>query len=178
VIAASAELALQEVREPMALLDVGCGAGTLLRTLASRLPGTVDLAGVDPAPKMIEIGRASLKDDTRIRLQQGFAERLPFEDASFDLVVSTVSFHHWADQALGLREVARVLNVGGTLVLADHFAAGWLRVVNVIARRRMRTVGAVDALLLRAHLTPSRWADVFDLGPLPLIRAVIAQRHA
>ena len=83
---------MQEVREPMALLDVGCGAGTLLRTLASRLPGTVDLAGVDPAPKMIEIGRASLKDDTRIRLQQGFAERLPFEDASFDLVVSTVSF--------------------------------------------------------------------------------------
>ena len=44
-----------------------------------------------------------------MRLEQGAAERLPFADASFDLVVSAMSFDHWADQELGLAECAPVL---------------------------------------------------------------------
>jgi ubiquinone/menaquinone biosynthesis C-methylase UbiE len=125
---------------------------------------------------MIEIGRAALKDASQIRLQQACAERLPFADASFDVVVSTVSFHHWADQAAGLTEVARVLRTPGRLALVDHFAVGWLRLFSALARRRMRTGGELEAMLVRAGLTPSAWVRVFDLGPLPLIRAVIAER--
>jgi SAM-dependent methyltransferase len=50
------------------------------------------------------------------RLRQ-LVEVLPFPEGSFDLVVSTTSFDHWADQRAGLRECARVLAPGGWLVL-------------------------------------------------------------
>jgi ubiquinone/menaquinone biosynthesis C-methylase UbiE len=47
------------------------------------------------------------------------AEHLPLPDAAFDLATSTTSFHHWTDQAQGLREVGRVLRLGGLFILAD-----------------------------------------------------------
>jgi ubiquinone/menaquinone biosynthesis C-methylase UbiE len=177
VVAASADLTLQVAPRPAAILDVGCGTGALLRTLSSRLPGAVELAGVDPAPAMIEVARATLPHPgRRIRLERAGAERLPFADESFDLVVSTVSFHHWEDQAAGLAEVARVLSGGGRLVLVDHFAVGWLRVWNALARRGMRSRGEVEAMLRRAGLAPTLRTRVFDLGPLPLIRAIVAHK--
>jgi len=43
-------------------------------------------------------------------------EVLPLEDASVDLALSTISFHHWQDQAAGVREVARVLRPGGSFL--------------------------------------------------------------
>jgi ubiquinone/menaquinone biosynthesis C-methylase UbiE len=168
----------ETVREPRAVLDVGCGTGALLRELAERLPGAVELTGVDPAPAMIDAARAALRDRSNVQLEVAFAERLPFPDARFDLVVSTVSFHHWADQADGLGEVGRVLQPEGRFVLADHFAIGWLRVFDAIARRGMRTLSDVERLLAGARLVPLGWTSVFTLGPLPLIRAVVAGHAA
>jgi ubiquinone/menaquinone biosynthesis C-methylase UbiE len=60
-------------------------------------------------------------------LAQAAAEALPFTDGAFDLVTSTVSFHQWAGQARGLKEVGRVLVPDGVFVLADLHAVGWLR---------------------------------------------------
>ena len=113
VVAAAAEVALAALPDPAAVLDVGCGTGALLRTLAGRLPAGVELAGVDPAPAMLEVGRAALGAHERVRLARAVAEHLPFRDASFDLVVSTVSFDHWTDQPAGLAEAARVLRAAG-----------------------------------------------------------------
>jgi SAM-dependent methyltransferase len=96
--------------------------------------------GVDPAPTMIEVGRAVVRGRSNVRLEIASADQLPVPDERFDLVISTVSFHHWAIQAAGLREVSRVLRPRGRLVLADHFGT--------------------------------------DLGPLPLIQAVIARHSA
>jgi ubiquinone/menaquinone biosynthesis C-methylase UbiE len=108
VVTRSAQVALSVAPDPASVLDIGCGTGSLLRMLAERLPGATSLVGVDPAPTMIEVGAGRL-GDPRVRLAMAVAERLPLEDASFDLVVSTVSFDHWADQPAGLAEVARVL---------------------------------------------------------------------
>jgi SAM-dependent methyltransferase len=83
------------------VLDVGCGTGALLRTLADRLPAGVQLSGVDPASAMLEAGRAALGGHWQVGLAQAVAEWLPFPDASFDLVVSTVSFAHRSDQWSG-----------------------------------------------------------------------------
>ena len=60
------------------------------------------------------------------RFQAGTAEHLPGPDGAFDLVVSTTSFDHWADQQAGLRECARVMAPGGCLVLVDQFSPLYL----------------------------------------------------
>jgi ubiquinone/menaquinone biosynthesis C-methylase UbiE len=113
--------------DPAAVRDVGCGTGALLRLFADRLPAAVVLSGVDPAPTMLEWAAPCSEHTGASGLPRSTAEQLPFQAASFDLVVSTVSFAHWADQPAGLAEIARVLRPGGRLVLVDLFAIGWLR---------------------------------------------------
>jgi SAM-dependent methyltransferase len=71
---------------------------------------------------MIEVARDAAAADGRLRFVVGTAERLPWPAATFDLVISTTSFDHWADQRAGLAECARVLVPGGCLVLADLFS--------------------------------------------------------
>ena len=100
----TADLALTCVPAPRRILDVGCGTGYLLGRLAARAPQPEALAGIDAAPAMIEVARDAAADD-RLRFVVGTAERLPWPAGSFDLVVSTTSFDHWADQQAGLAAV-------------------------------------------------------------------------
>ena len=99
----TADLALTCVRAPRRILDVGCGTGYLLARLAARAPQAEALAGIDAAPAMIRAGQGRAIDD-RLRFVAGTAERLPWLAATFDLVVSTTSFDHWADQRAGLAQ--------------------------------------------------------------------------
>ncbi|MEV2271481.1 class I SAM-dependent methyltransferase [Nonomuraea africana] len=110
VLAAAADLS------PETVLDVGCGTGRLLALAAGRWPRAL-LHGVDPASEMIRVASEKLP---RARLHVSGAERLPFPNRSFDLVLSTTAFGHWQDQPAGLREIARVLRGAGRLVLAEH----------------------------------------------------------
>jgi ubiquinone/menaquinone biosynthesis C-methylase UbiE len=116
-------LAAEQVPAPRAILDVGCGTGRLLRAAASRFPGA-RLDGVDAAEGMIKQATGSLPPGLQIRFQQATAEALPFADGSFDLVFSTMTFHHWADQQKAIGEVRRVLAPGGRWLLADIIAGG------------------------------------------------------
>ena len=61
--------------------------------------------------------RAGVCSQAAFRL--GDANRLPFADSSLDLVVSTLSLHHWADPVAALNEAARVLAPGGAFLIAD-----------------------------------------------------------
>ncbi|GCE15381.1 class I SAM-dependent methyltransferase [Tengunoibacter tsumagoiensis] len=108
--------------QPANVLDIGCGSGRLLRKAHVYWPET-HLLGVDPAQKMLEVAR---KLTPEAHFYQGSGEALPLEDASVDLALSTISFHHWHDQAAGVREVARVLRPGGYFLLADFTAPAWL----------------------------------------------------
>jgi len=104
---------------------------------------------------MIEAAEVAARDE-RLGFSVGTAEELPYPGTSFDLVVSTTSFDHWADQQAGLRECARVLAPGGRLVLVDLFSP-WLIPTLIGGRRgKARTRRRAGRLLsaagkIRAH---------------------------
>jgi ubiquinone/menaquinone biosynthesis C-methylase UbiE len=165
----SSEIALHYHPAPRAILDVGCGTGYLLRVLAARCPSAIELVGIDRAPSMVEVAQR-LALDPRIEVRSGAAERIPYPAHAFDLIVSTTSFDHWADQAAGLRECARVLALPGHLIIADLFSA-WLAPTLIGSRRnKARTRRGVLQLLAGARLEIAGWHGIH-----PLIRAVVAQ---
>lgn len=144
------DLAATEVPRPVAILDVGCGTGRLLRAAEQRFPGPA-LEGVDAAVGMVKHAQAFLPAGSRIRFQVATAEKLPFANAQFDLVFSTLTFHHWDDQRGAISEVARVLKPSGRWLLADFVPAGFMRYV----RRAMRLRQFPERSQLDAMLRPA-----------------------
>lgn len=113
---------LEEARRAMkgtpvpSVLDVGCGTGMLSERLLGAFP-SCRLTGVDLSPAMVERARARLAGRAEIR--EADAERLPFHDGVFDLVVCNDSFHHYPDPDRAAFQMWRVLRKGGALVLGD-----------------------------------------------------------
>jgi SAM-dependent methyltransferase len=104
------------------VLEVGCGPGHLSLRLA-RQHG-LDVTGLDLDPAMIARARANAdrpgsSDQRRPSFVVGDVAALAFPDGSFDLVVSTLSMHHWADPTAGLAEIGRVLRPGGRALIWD-----------------------------------------------------------
>jgi Methyltransferase domain len=93
-------LALARLAEGESVLDVGCGTGTLAIAAKSRVGTLGKVTGIDASPEMI--GRANKKarkKGVEVNFQTAAAERLPFQDAAFDVVLSTVMLHHLPDDA-------------------------------------------------------------------------------
>lgn len=167
----TADLALTLVQAPLRILDVGCGTGYLLRQFAARCPHAIELTGVDPASAMVEAARTAASDG-RLRWQQGTAEDLPFPAESFDLVVSTTSFDHWADQQAGLARCSEVLVAGGWLVLTDLFSA-WLAPTLIASRRhKARTKQRANRLLAATGFQAIQWHNIDAV----IVRTVAARR--
>ncbi len=105
-----------------AVLDVGCGTGTLALLAKERVGPTGRVVGIDPGPK--QIARARAKASRRglpIEFLVGVVERLDLPDHSFDAVLSTMMMHHLPDdlKRRGLGEIARILKPGGRLIVVD-----------------------------------------------------------
>ncbi|HWG01485.1 MAG TPA: class I SAM-dependent methyltransferase [Trebonia sp.] len=145
---------------PARVLDVGAGTGYVLRQLAARLPHATELTGVDPAPAMVAVATEAAADP-RLTFRRGTAERLPVADGAYDLIVSTTSFDHWTDQAAGLRECARALKPGGTLVLTDQFSALLCPTLLASRRGKARTRGRAARLITQAGLRPPEWHRLY-----------------
>ena len=141
------------------VLDVGAGTGTLALMLKERVPGAA-VTGLDADPEILAQARAkAAAAGAEVEFVEGSGTALPFADASFDVVLSSLFFHHLsdADKRVAASEAARVLRPGGRLHVAD-----W-----------GRPTGPVMAALF----LPARMVDGFDVtaanvrGELPAIFA-------
>ncbi len=165
--------------EWLGLLDIGCGTGALLREAAQRFP-VGELYGVDPAPEMVRVAQESTLANSRLHVLEAPAQSLPFPDGRFDVVLSTVSFHHWGDQAQGLREATRVLARDGVFVLADMFAIAAGRFIFAVghSRDRFHTRAEIEGLLSAAGLDVLGWRVVYRVGPFPTLWAVFSRKSS
>lgn len=97
------------------VLDVACGAGNATIPAAKTGARTT---GLDLTPELLEAGRAAAADvGVEIAWVEGDAEQLPFDDGSFDAVLSVFGCMFAPDQKAAASEIARVLNVGGRIAV-------------------------------------------------------------
>ncbi|HOL50165.1 MAG TPA: class I SAM-dependent methyltransferase, partial [bacterium] len=97
------------------ILDVGCGTGLLAMHL---LQAGFDVYGVDVSPEMVKIAQKRLPG----RIVCASVENIPFPDNSFDGVICIATLHHLSVTgfALAIKEMVRVLRIGGRLLIWDH----------------------------------------------------------
>lgn len=124
-------LAQANVQPGEKILDLGCGTATL--TIAIKVAcAEADVVGLDGDSKILEIAaEKAASAGVQIALDQGYSYEMPYEDNSFDRVVSSLFFHHLttADKRRTLAEIERVLVPGGGLYIAD-----WGKAQNIVMR--------------------------------------------
>jgi len=171
------------------VLDLGCGIGNILIALAERIGFSHPPAGVDVSPDLIRIGereiaRAAMHD--RIRLQVAPATHLPFEDGSFDVVLTSHVLKHLDDEALltSFREVVRVLRPGGRFLLWEFEKSArsallfWsARVSGLPPAFQLRTMAEFSRALQLAgfHRVVRVDTGIFLMPPVPRV-ALLATR--
>jgi ubiquinone/menaquinone biosynthesis C-methylase UbiE len=113
------------------VLDVGCGTGIL--SLMALEKKAAQVAGVDPSPYMLDQFRAkSLSkgfSEEMISFHEGDAQRIPFNDASYDVVLSNMVLGMVPDQQAAIKEFVRILRQEGVLALSTHGPAHYLEAI-------------------------------------------------
>jgi SAM-dependent methyltransferase len=148
------------IRTGNKVLDVGCGTGVLAREALRRVGQTGQVVGLDLNAGMLAVAE---RTEPRIEWRQGDAASLPFEDASFDVVVSQFALMYFPDRVASLREMWRTLAPGGRLAVAAWApmarARGYQILVDIAARR----CGGEAADVLAAPFVLGDQADLTKL---------------
>src|SRR5918995_5420894 len=156
--------------EDARVLEVGCGPGRLALLLARR--HGLRVSGVDLDPEMIELARANAAaegDGETPSFVVGNVSALSFPDESFDLVVSPLSMHHWADPSTALNEVGRVLRPNGRALVWD-LRGGFVPMHGRLPDPASHTAGTTMTV---ARSTAWRWPWKFSLlRRIELVRQV------
>ena len=103
------------------VLDLACGTGTLALEVLERAPGA-RVTGVDADPEILARARGKAeKAGAELAFDEGMSTELPFADETFEVLLSTLFFHHLNDEAKRetAEEIARVVRPGGRVVVAD-----------------------------------------------------------
>ena len=112
-----------------AVLDVGTGSGSLPLELV-QLSHTLVVTGIDLSQGMIALARRKARKErmeSKVAFLLGDATALPVAYGSFDMVVTTLSVHHWSDQRKGIMELHRVMKPGGVTWVYDMYSDGILQ---------------------------------------------------
>ncbi len=111
------------------LLDIGCGGGAAVAKLAGMIPGA-RITGVDHSPVSVRQTKghnADLIAEGRVDVIEASVEELPFDNDTFDRIITVESFYFWPDPGENLKEVRRVLKPGGRFFLiADIYGKAGL----------------------------------------------------
>jgi ubiquinone/menaquinone biosynthesis C-methylase UbiE len=110
-----------EIKSGFRVLDIGCGTGSMA-VLIKRMHPEAEVVGIDPDPSALSVAdRKAKRARLSIEFDRGFADRMPYADASFDRVFSSFMFHHLAadEKTSTLNEIRRVLRPGSSLHLLD-----------------------------------------------------------
>jgi len=112
---------LTEGRVEAKVLDLGCGAGHASFAVAANVASVVayDLSA---DMLMVVANEAKRRGLSNVATRQGVAEELPFDAASFDVVMTRFSAHHWSDLPKALAEMKRVLKPNGRMIIIDVVA--------------------------------------------------------
>jgi ubiquinone/menaquinone biosynthesis C-methylase UbiE len=163
------------------ILDAGCGDGALV--CAAALRGAI-ATGVDPDPVMLAAARTRAEEQgIKVAFLEGRVERLPFPDASFDVVAAITVLCFVADASGAVREMARVLRPGGRLVLGElgrwslwamiRHLRGWFGSATWTAAR-FRTAGELRALAEQAGLSVTTICGAVFYPPIGRLARTLA----
>jgi|SRR5581483_1280899 len=163
------------------LLDVGCGDGVFALELARR---GANVTGLDASADMVTAARKRAEAElSRPQFVEGEAEKLPFDDATFDRVVAMAVLCLVPDAERAVAEMARVLKPGGRLVIgelgrwslwaAQRRVRGWLGAATWRAAR-FRTAAELGGLVSSAGLRPSEMRGGVFYPPLALAARLLS----
>ncbi|MRR10971.1 methyltransferase domain-containing protein, partial [bacterium] len=169
-----------EVRPGDRVLDIGTGPGYLARAAAQRVGSTGRAVGLDASPEMIKQAttRAAHEGSTAEFVLAG-AQDMPFEDSSFDVVVSRLALHHIPGglKSRAVEEIARVLAPGGRVVLVDLEA----QTLGALLHAAIRRLHGAEPLTDDGGLTRILGTEHFaghDTGRVSFLTYVKARRRA
>jgi ubiquinone/menaquinone biosynthesis C-methylase UbiE len=168
-----------QIRSRQRVLDLGCGTGTLTVMIKKAHPDS-EVVGLDGDPQVLEIARRKAKETgASIEFDEGMAYQLPYPNASFDRVLSSMVFHHLAthDKERALAEIYRVLKPDGELHLADFGEPHgfYAKIMSLLMRRFERVDdnvnGRIPEMFVRAKFSVAKtWELQTVFGTLTLLR--------
>jgi ubiquinone/menaquinone biosynthesis C-methylase UbiE len=168
---------LAAIRPGESVLEVGCGTGELTRRARARAGTAAVVVGIDPSAEMIGVARAkSERAGLGIDYRLAAIEALPFADASFDVVLSSLMMHHLPPdlKLSGLAEVRRVLKPGGRLLIVDMKRPtgrfGWLSMPLLVHRGMTHGVQDLPAVVVGAGFVNVETGNT-RFGPLGFVAA-------
>ena len=162
-----------KIKNGESVLDLACGTGTLAIEIKKRVPKAV-VHGLDADPRILGRAMRKAKDaGTKIAFEQGVSTEMPYDDRGFDVVVTTLFFHHLTDEAKAdsAEEIRRVLRPGGRLLVAD-----WGRPQDPLMRLAFLNVQLLDGFRTTASSVAGRLPEILREGGLKRVSVVDRMR--